>query len=252
MKYGKYTEQIQFMINSALLGYRVVKNNRHLRVMDKGKFDVVTNVDFEVEALILKKLKKEFPDIPALSEEFNSTGELPQTCFVIDPIDGTKNFYHGLPFWGIQMAYVQNGSPVASVLYCPELNIDVVAGDDIGVFVNDRHVSYERKDVEHSLIMLDCPRTHRWQIIPRLDEHVQAIRIIGSTCVGFSLAISGKTEGYIYICQRPWDLLPGLCAAKNSGLYVYDHNERMALVANSPQLLDLMKKVVLDCLAKSK
>lgn len=250
MKYGKYSEQIHFMIDSVTLGYKVVKSNRHLRVMDKGKFDVVTNVDLEIEALIIKNLKKTFPDIPVISEEFNGKDSFPPKCFVIDPIDGTKNFYHGLPFWGIQMAYVENGSPVASVLYCPELNLDVVAGDDIGVYVNNKRVSYERKDVEHSLIMLDTPRVHRWHLIPKLDEHVQAIRIIGSTCVGFSLVMSGKIEGYIYICPHPWDLLPGLCAAKNSGLYVYDHNERMALVANSPQLLELMKKTVLERLAE--
>ncbi len=252
MKYGKYAEQIQFMVNSALMGYRIVKNNRHLRVMDKGKFDVVTNLDLEIEAMILKKLKKDFPDIPIVSEEFNSSDNFPPKCFVIDPIDGTKNFYHSLPFWGIQMAYVENGSPVASVMYCPELNIDVVAGDDIGVFVNDKRVFYERKDLEHSLIMMDGPKAHRWHIIPELDEYVQGIRIIGSTCVGFSLAVSGKTEGYIYMCRHPWDLLPGLCAAKNSGLYVYDHNEQMCLVANSPELLELMKKTVLNRLAKAK
>jgi len=250
MKYGKYSEQIQFMINSALIGYRIVKNNRHLRVMDKGKFDIVTNLDLEIEAQIIKKLKKEFPDILIVSEEFYSREDFPEKCFVIDPIDGTKNFYHSMPFWGIQMAYIENGSPVASVLYCPELNIDIVAGDDIGVFVNDKRVKYERKDVEHSLILIDGPKEHRWHIVPELDQYVQGIRIIGSTCVGFSFAVSGKTEGYIYMCRHPWDLLPGLCAARNSGLYVYDHNETMALVANSPELLEIMKKSVLGRLAK--
>ena len=250
MKYGKYNEQINFMIESVLLGERVVKNNRHLRVMDKGKFDIVTNVDLEIETLILKRLKKVFPDIPIISEEFNDFEEVPEKCFVIDPVDGTKNFYHRLPTWGIQMAYVENGSPVASVLYCPELGIDVVAGDDIGVYVNDKRVSYERKDLEHSMVVLDGPKRHRWNVMQRLDQEVQCIRMLGSTCVGFSLVASGKIEGYVYMCKHTWDLLPGLCAARNAGLYVYDHNQRMAIVANSPQLLEFMKKTVLEEIAK--
>ncbi len=252
MKYGKYNDKINFMIESVLMGYRIVKNNRYLRVMDKGKFDVVTNVDLMVENLILKRLKKEFPKIPFVSEEFSHTEEVPDNCFVIDPIDGTKNFYHGLPLWGLQMAYLENGAPVASVLYCPELGIDVVSADDIGVFVNDKRVSYERKDIAHSLIMLDGPKKYRWNVIKNLDEQVLGIRVIGSTCVGFSLVASGKIEGYIYMCRHPWDLLPGLCAVKNSGLYVYDHNQRMAIVANSPELLEFMKKTVLDEIAKDK
>ncbi len=250
MKYGKYNDQINFMIESVLLGHRVVKNNRHLRVMDKGKFDIVTNVDLEIETLILKRVKKLFPDVPVVSEEFCPSEEIPDCCFVIDPVDGTKNFYHGLPLWGMQMAYLENGAPVASVIYCPELGLDIVAGADIGVFVNDKRVSYERKDVEHSLIMLDGPKRHRWNVIKELDEVVQGVRVVGSTSVGFSLVVSGKVEGYVYMCKHPWDLLPGLCCAKNAGLYVYDHNQRMGLIANSPELLEVMKKSVLSAIAK--
>lgn len=252
MKYGKYSEQINFMIESVLLGQRVVKNNRHLRVMDKGKFDVVTNVDLEIETLIIKKAKKLFPNVLIVSEEFNNSEVIPDNCFVIDPIDGTKNFYHGLPLWGIQMAYIENGAPVASVLYCPELGLDVVSGEDIGTYVNDKRVSYERKNLEHCMVVLDGPKRHRWYIVPQFDAELQGVRMLGSTSVGFSLVVSGRIEGYVYMCKHPWDLLPGLCAAKNSGLYVYDHNQRMAIVANSPQLLEFMKKIVLEQIAKDK
>lgn len=250
MNYGKYSEQIHFMIESVLAGHRIVKNNRHLRVMDKGKCDIVTNIDLEVEALILKRAQKLFPSVAIVSEEFNPSEEIPDKCFVIDPVDGTKNFSHGLPLWGIQMAYIEDGAPVASVLYCPELGIDIVSGADIGTYVNDKRVSYERKDIEHSMVLLDGPRRHRWHVVSQMDSEVQCIRMLGSTCVGFSMVTSGKVEGYVYMCKHPWDLLPGLCAAQNAGLYVYDHNQRMAIVANSPKLLEFMKKIVLEQVAK--
>ncbi|MBO5103284.1 MAG: inositol monophosphatase [Clostridia bacterium] len=249
MKYGKYSQHINFMIKAVKIGEKIVNQNKFLRVIDKGEFDIVTNVDLEIEQAIIRDLGKIFPDIPIISEE-SCNGALASTCFVIDPVDGTKNFYHGTPIWGIQMAYIENGEPVASVLYCPEINLQVVAGAGIGAYSNGKKMYYEPKNLDHSMVCIDGPQCHRWNLSAFLDNQIQAIRILGSTCVGFAMVVSGQIDGYIYMCDHPWDLLPGLGACKNAGLYVYDNNKSMAIVANSARLLEFMKASVLEQLKK--
>lgn len=250
MKFGKYSKYINFMQKAVTMGAKIVKQTKTLRLIDKGEFDIVTNVDLEIERSILKLAKKLIPKIPIISEESCANNCLPKTCFVIDPVDGTKNFSHGLPLWGIQMAYLEDGEAVASVLYCPEIKVKVMSAKGYGTYTNGKQMLLEPKNLDHSLVYVDGPQNLRWRVAEFLDRRVQGVRLVGSTCVGFSMVSSGMLDGYIYMCNHPWDLLPGLCASRNSGLYVFDNDGKMAIVANSPRLLEFLKTVVLEHMKK--
>ena len=242
----KYRKHVLFMEKCVDIGAKIVKKNELLRIIDKGDSDVVTNVDLEIETKLIKKVKATFPRLKIVSEESNRGKELPENCFVIDPIDGTKNFCHTSPLWGLQMAYLEKGIPVASVLYCPELGIKVSSSNNSGTRVNSSTSIIDPKNLEHCMVVVDGPKAHRWRVASMLDNTLQGVRLLGSTCVGFSLVISGKIDGYVYMCKHPWDLLPGLCACKNAGLFVYDRKQTMAIVANSSRLLNYLKTVILE------
>lgn len=250
MKFGKYSKYVCFMERAVNLGAGIVKKNKTLRLIDKGEFDIVTNVDLEIENAVVKLAKKLMPNIDVVSEESCGGKPMPNTCFVIDPVDGTKNFSHGLPFWGIQMAYIEEGEAVASVLYCPEINLKVMSAKNFGTYTNRKRTLIEPKNLDHSIVCVDGPQNYRWKVADFLEKQVQGVRLVGSTCVGFSMVAGGLLDGYIYMCNHPWDLLPGLCACKNSGLYVFDNDNKMAIVANSPRLLEYLKTVVLEQMKK--
>ena len=250
MKFGKYSKYVNFMNKAVNLGVSIVKKNKTLRLIDKGEFDIVTNVDLAIENAVVKLAKKLMPNIEAVSEESCGNNPLPKNCFVIDPVDGTKNFSHKLPFWGIQMAYIEDGEAVASVLYCPEIKLKVMSAKNFGTYTNKERTLIEPKNLDHSIVCLDGPQNYGWKVADLLEKYVQGVRLVGSTCVGFSMVAGGLLDGYIYMCNHPWDLLPGLCACRNSGLYVFDNDNKMAIVANSPRLLDFLKTVVLEQMKK--
>ena len=98
---------LRFLIETVKEAYIQIKDIEK-EVSIKGTRDFVTNCDLLVEKYIIGKMKKEFPDIEILSEEFNFDKEKTKRYFVIDPIDGTINFASGLDIWGLQVAYFEN------------------------------------------------------------------------------------------------------------------------------------------------
>ena len=97
--------------------------------------DLVTSFDYEVERFLIDRIEKEYPGYSIISEEFNTDKKLTDNCFTIDPIDGTVNFAHGNPLWGIQVCAVESGKPCASVIYLPRLN-EFYHANEIGSFLN--------------------------------------------------------------------------------------------------------------------
>lgn len=112
--------------------------SRDFAVYAKGsEGDLVTDVDYLVERFLIEKIQAEYPDFAIISEEFNADTELSDNCFIIDPIDGTKNFANGLPLWGIQVACRKNGQTIASVISMPALK-EFYFADESGAYLNGR------------------------------------------------------------------------------------------------------------------
>lgn len=98
----------------------------------------VTTADRETETIIRDAIEKQFPDHGIIGEEFGSLGEERDIVWVIDPIDGTKSFIHGIPFYTTLIGILADGEPVVGVIYAPALNELVSAAEGLGASLNKR------------------------------------------------------------------------------------------------------------------
>ena len=104
-----------------------------------GTYDVVTDSDLLAERSIIRDILKEFPDDTIISEETNPDAEVSERSWTIDPIDGTMNYTRGIPFFGIQGSFMENGVPKASAIYLPVFD-EMFTADDSGAYLNGRRI----------------------------------------------------------------------------------------------------------------
>lgn len=215
----------------------------------KGEKDYVTNCDLIIEKYIINKIKERFPDITIISEEFNYDKEKCEKFFTIDPIDGTINFASGLDIWGTQVAYVENGKALASVLYFPKLNILIQSEKGKGTLVNGNitHVK-EYKDLLNSLVAFDFskPNENSYMLIEKTINKMMRVREFGAASFSFGMMAIGKIDGYYIEQNTPWDIEPGLLACIESGAKYY-RDDFCTIVANSDDIINC----ILDCLNTS-
>ncbi len=236
-----------FMQRLAYDAERIVRRHKvsAAHTMDKAtKFaghDIVTDLDLMIEKHCIEKIKRNYPQVTIVSEEFNSDSDLSNACFVIDPIDGTKNFFHGLPFWGFQMAYVENGETVASVIYLPVLHYFVKAVKGHGTLVNGKKATVSPTPLEHSLWLVDGNKVR--DIIWRdLYRDSLGARSLGCSSVTYTFLLAGKISGIINRTAPVWDVLPGFFACQNAGLSCMRLKNGIQIATTSQGLLDYASK----------
>ncbi len=205
----------------------------------KGEFgDLVTNFDLEIESYLIKKMNKQYPKFDIVSEETNSQKTLTQNCFVIDPIDGTVNFAHGLPLWGIQVASVENGETTASVLYLPRLN-ELYYADKSGAFLNDQKIVVKDWKINHACFAIDGG--NKAPSFVRLFQATRHVRVCAAQCVNLAWTACGRLSGAVFKNDSPWDYLPGQYLVKQAGGYIIDE-KGCHIAASCKEFADLLKK----------
>lgn len=236
---------LRFLIETVKEAYIQIKDIEK-EVSIKGTRDFVTNCDLLVEKYIIGKMKKEFPDIEILSEEFNFDKEKTKRYFVIDPIDGTINFASGLDIWGLQVAYVENENTLASCLYFPKLDLLVSSTEHGGTFINGKEVKVKQyENLDNSLVAFDFSKANEKNYIlyQEVSKKIMRVREFGAACYGFSMVANGSIDGYCILQNTPWDIKPGLLACIEAGAKVYRDNF-CTIVANSNEIIDLIKNSI--------
>lgn len=197
---------------------------------DKG--DLVTNFDYEIENFMCREIKKYYPNFDIISEEFNSKKQLTQNCFVLDPIDGTVNFSHKFPLWGIQIACIKNGATCASMIYLPRLD-EMYWADETGCYMNDKKLQVNNYPYDKSLISVEG--RNRLQIMASMSKFNRNVRGVYSSCVSFSYVASGVFGGVVLTHDTVWDYIPGQYLVKQAGGFIYNEKS-FHIAANSKEL----------------
>ena len=228
-----------------------------ISVAEKAKNDLVTNIDRECEQKITEVLLKSYANHCIKGEEFGVVGN-PDSEFVwiIDPIDGTINYFHKIPIWCIQIAFVDNKECQFSVIYIPAQNEIYTATSD-GAFVNgEKIVNKNNFPLEQSILTL-CdlahsePKSHilEEQILSKLNKKILRTKRLGSCGCEFAYVASGRTQCYISISPHPWDWLPGKFLCEKAGVSTYEYvwgKQTFKIACSSPELaknlLDLLEK----------
>jgi len=226
----------------------------------KSAVDLVTEYDVKVELLLKEKLLAAFPEHTLVGEETNEEITYPDKAIYIDPIDGTTNFVHGIPFCAISIGIWEGGEPIAGVVYNPVLNELFYAEKGKGTYCNDEalHVS-EAETLEKSLIATGFPYTKfeqgedfHWVMksISAILPYTRDIRRLGSAALDLCYVARGTFEGYYEVNLKPWDVAAGILIVKEAGGAVsrqdgrnYTLDERIVVASNGHIHSAIVEKV---------
>ena len=181
-----------------------------LQVSKKGPSDFVTNSDLKAEKIIIEELKKARPKYSILSEEAGIENNKDRSnTWIIDPIDGTINFLHGIPHFAISIALKSNEEIVSGLIFDPIKNEMFYAEKDNGAFFNNHRIKVSKKNE-----LNDCLFVTGGKII---NEPDLPYRKSGSAALDMAYVASGRYDGYFQHDLNLWDIAAGIILVKEAG-----------------------------------
>jgi myo-inositol-1(or 4)-monophosphatase len=201
-----------------------------LQVSQKGPADFVSNADIKAEKVLREELSKARPGFGFLLEEGGTVkGTDPDHRWIIDPLDGTTNFLHGLPHFAISIGLEKNGEIIAGVVYDPIKEEMFCAEKGGGAFLNDRRLRVSgRKNMHEALIGTGIPflgrgdGDHFNQQLRGIMRETAGVRRWGAAALDLAYVAAGRLDGFWEEGLSAWDLAAGLLLVRESGGYVSD------------------------------
>jgi len=193
-----------------------------------GVDNIVTEADKASESLILKTLRKNFPDHAILSEEMGRNNKTSEYCWVIDPIDGTIPYSAGLPTYGISIGLLKEGRPHLAVINLPALGELYWGEAGKGSFLNGKRISVSTKDnFEEALVGFELGwmkgRKHVLEdLIKPIALKIRYTPVLGCTVAALSYVAQGILDGYIHRSSS-WDFVAGAALIQEAGGKITDH-----------------------------
>ena len=197
----------------------------NLQVSRKGPGDFVSTADLKAEKIIVETLQKARPTYGFLLEEGGvKAGEDKSFKWIIDPLDGTTNFLHGIPHWAVSIALEKDGEVIAGVVYDPLRDEMFLAEKGTGAFVTNKRLRVSaRDDLSQSLIVTGGARPGTPQYTTFMTElnaiapYVSATRRLGAASLDICYVAAGRFEGFWERDLKPWDVAAGALIAKDAG-----------------------------------
>jgi myo-inositol-1(or 4)-monophosphatase len=222
---------LDFALELARAGGRIAIENfrRPHDIKQKGRGDLVTETDLSVERTVHETIAREFPAHRVLSEETSAATPLDGWVWVIDPIDGTRNFVSGIPFFCVNVALCHDGEPQIAVTHDPNHNDTFSAQRGAGARLNGESMRASTVDtVRDAVVGFDLGYDDRrgqamLQLISKLFPGVQSLRIPGSAALGLAYAASGRYDVFLHHFLFPWDIAAGILLIRESGGTISDH-----------------------------
>ncbi len=203
------------------------------RISYKGAVDLVTQFDRRSQDMIVRALRKKYPAHGILSEENVRRKSTAVYKWIIDPLDGTTNFAHGLPIWALSVALEYEGIIVLGIVYDPTRKEMFHALKGGGAFLNKQRIHVSRvKKLDTALLVTGFPYDIRKSTKNNLDHfsnfavRAQAVRRLGSAALDLCYTACGRFDGYWEIKLSPWDQAAGSMIIKEAGGTITDFQNR--------------------------
>ena len=190
----------------------------------KGRIDLVTEVDHRSEDLIIGQIRREFPDHSIITEESGHLAGSSSQRWFVDQLDGTVNYSHGMHFFGVSIAYAENGQVQLGVIY-NQINNECFSSErGKGAWLNGApiHVK-DTPDLIHSLLVTGFPYDMWERPDNNLDNFIalsrlsQGVRRLGSAALDLCYVAAGWLDGYWEIRIKPWDIAAGALIVEEAG-----------------------------------
>jgi len=196
-----------------------------LQVSKKGQADFVTVADIRTEKILHDTLSHARPEYGFLMEESGTiVGDDPNRRWIIDPIDGTTNFIHGIPHFAISIALEEKGEITAGVIYEPIHDQMFWAEKGNGAWLNDRRMRVSgRTQMEQSIFATGIPfigRGDHKQFLQQIESVMAAsagIRRFGSAALDLAYVAAGRFDGFWETNLQPWDIAAGIIIVREAG-----------------------------------
>ena len=196
---------------------------RGIGVSFKGRNNPVTEVDLAAEVAATAVLAREYPGFGVLAEESGHQPGTSEFNWVLDPIDGTRNFANGVPHFAMNLALVHDNVPLLGLTYDPVRDELFAAAAGQGAFLNGKRLVVSSVDtLERSLLAFDMgyvddQAAKLLEMLLKLWPNMQALRLTGSAALGLAYVAAGRYQLYAHHHLSPWDVAPGLLLVAEAG-----------------------------------
>lgn len=213
---------------------RAVDRLEGVKITPKGPKDFATEIDHKAEATIIEIIHKTYPEHSILGEESGQLKKADDTLWIIDPLDGTTNFYHGFPHFCVSIAILQKGRIEHAVIYDPIRQELFTASYGQGAKLNQYRIRVSQcLAVDNALISANTP-----------CKAAFATRNSGSLALDLAYVASGRLDGYYNTGAKPWDIAAGCLLVTEAGGLIQEPNGESNhltsgnLVAANPKLIN--------------
>jgi myo-inositol-1(or 4)-monophosphatase len=208
-----------------------------LQVSRKGPADFVTNADRKAEQILKEELLKGRPNYSLLMEEGGShEGTDPDHRFIVDPLDGTTNFLHGLPHWAVSVGLEERGELIAGIVYDPIKDELFWAERGKGAYVNDRRIRVSgRQRLSEAVVATGIPHLGiqegegQAQFLRRLEVAMTScagLRRYGAASLDLAYVAAGRYDAFWERGLSPWDVAGGAVIVREAGGFISDGQGR--------------------------
>ena len=208
-----------------------------LQVSIKGPTDFVSNADLKAEKIIIEELKKARPYYSIISEEDGSENNKDKEhTWIIDPIDGTTNFLHGVPHFAISIALKYGNEIISGLIYDPIKDEMFYAEKDSGAFFNNQRIRVSKKKELNSCLFATGGVAKNEVNLP--------LRKSGSAALDIAYVAAGRYDGYFQNNLNLWDIAAGIILVKEAGGMINEidlsQNKNIQIRASSMAINDKM------------
>ena len=216
----------------------------NLQVSLKGPGDYVTASDKKVEKILIEELQKARPNYSILSEEIGEINNDESFKWIIDPIDGTSNFLHGIPHFAISVGLEHNKEIICGIVYDPIKDEMFTAEKDNGSYINNQRMRVSaRSKLQDCIIFSGGPRFKSTNKDITFDEYKKisskvniAIRKLGSASLDMAYVAAGRCDGFWQRDLNYWDIAAGIILVKEAGGFVTDFKGKNEYLQNKTTL----------------
>ena len=260
-----HSATLQIMIEAATKAARLLVRDfgevEQLQVSIKGPGDFVSAADRKAEQVIKEELRRRRPDYGFVMEESGvEAGRSPHNRWIVDPLDGTTNFLHGLPHWAISIALEQHGELTAGIVFDPLRNELFRAEKGYGAYLNDRRLRVSRRsDMRMALIGCGLP-IQNWKgrelgftrQMNRVADECGGLRRLGTASLDMAYVAAGRQDAYWEHGTKIWDVAAGVLLVREAGGRVgrLEGDDRLfeegTIVAGNPEIYDKLRGLLVE------
>ncbi len=238
--------------------YAMDQRGRRGEIILASAHDVKLQLDQECQAVAEHAIRARFPDHRIMGEESTTWNAADSgLVWIIDPIDGTVNFFHGLPLWCCSVALLENGRTIAGAVYAPVMNEIYTARAGGTAYCNGKPISVSgTRRIEEAIVATGIDKKTRdlsnsMRLLERLTSTIQRPRIMGSAALDICHVACGKADGYYESGIFLWDAAAaGLIAERAGGhpeILSQGEGLQISFMATNGHIHEALRQILIEC-----